>query len=710
MTKYITATVLCLLFMCFTLKLWRADLRVPLHYNGDALLHAMFIKGMIDNGWYWQNPSLGAPSGLKMYDFPGVDNSAAIVLWVISRFTNDPILVLNIFYLLTFPLITIAGLFVFRQFKFPFLVSLAGSLLYTFLPYHFMRDESHLFLSAYYFVPLAVLVLIWIASDQFHQQRLFNLRSYNFVFSLIVCVLLGSTGLYYPFFFCFLLLVAGLAASINRRTLRALAIASVFIVVTFVTLVVNLSPSLINIYRHGDAGVTQRNLAGPEIYGLKVSQLLLPVTGHRVKALRELKDNYNKDTQVTENDAATLGFVGTVGFLLLIALLLYRNRNEIEVLQDLSVLNIFAVLLGTIGGISSLFAVFVSAGIRSYNRISVFIAFFSLLALAVCLDLIYRNKIKTTQTRVVFNVALGLVLVLGILDQTTKGFVPDYPTIRAEFWNDRAFVSKVESSLPPGSMIFQLPYVPFPEHPQVNKMVDYDHLRGYLHSRTLRWSYGAMKNREGDLWQKQVAAAPLAEFLNTLAFAGFSGVYLDRNGYDNDGATEVARLGEALQTQPTVTANGRLLFFNLADYTQRLRQKYSDTEWPLQHEMSLHPILLDWTAGFSGLEGDASRTWRWCSSEGELRITNTSQRPRNVSLEMYFVSGYEQPEDLIISGLLSDHLKTTATPSLYSKTVTLPPGQSVITFRSSARRVDAPLDPRILVFRVENFTIRDLER
>src|SRR5690242_13633101 len=80
-SQYIAAVVLCGLILCVVLSLWRADLRVPLHYNGDALLHAMFIRGIIDNGWYWQNPSIGAPPGLKMYDFPAVDNAAAIVLW-----------------------------------------------------------------------------------------------------------------------------------------------------------------------------------------------------------------------------------------------------------------------------------------------------------------------------------------------------------------------------------------------------------------------------------------------------------------------------------------------------------------------------------------------------------------------------------------------------------------------------------------------------
>jgi phosphoglycerol transferase len=696
--EYTAAVVLSLLLMCFVLKLWRADLRVPLHYNGDALLHAMFIRGIIDNGWFWQNPFLGAPGGLKMYDFPAVDTSAAILLWLISIFSSNTIVVLNIFYLLTFPLIAVSSLYVFRHFKLPYVPSLFSSLLYTFLPYHFMRDESHLFLSAYYFIPLVVMVLLWLTTEKL-----------RLVPSIIICALVGSTGIYYPFFSCFLFLIAGAAGALTRRTLRPLVTAAILVAATFTTVAINLSPSLVYLYRHGTAGVTQRNPVGAEIYALKVTQLVLPVTGHRVGRLNQLKESYNENIDMTESDAAALGFIGTVGFLVLLAQLLARRRTD-PLLSDLSVLNIFAVLLGTVGGISSLFAVLIFAGLRSYNRISVFIAFFSLFAIAIGLDQLYRRWIKTRRAQVAFYVVVGMVLLLGVFDQTTRQFVPDYAGIKAEFLNDEKFVQQLEASVPSRGMIFQLPYVPFPEYPHVNKMVDYDHLRGYLHSDGLFWSYGTMKHREGDLWLQRVSALPTDELLQALSLAGFSGIYLDRNGYEDGGGAKEAEFAAALQSQPLVSGNGRLIFFNLADYTRRLQGRYSESEWQTRQEQALHPIMLDWKGGFSNLESEDGKTWRWCSSEGDLRIHNTLPRPRTISLEMGFASGQEQPDDFFLSGLISEQLKVNSTPSFYSKMVTVPPGESVISFRSTAKRVDAPLDPRFLVFRVENFKLTELQK
>jgi phosphoglycerol transferase len=298
----------------------------------------------------------------------------------------------------------------------------------------------------------------------------------------------------------------------------------------------------------------------------------------------------------------------------------------------------------------------------------------------------------------------------GVFDQTTRAFAPDYAGIKAEWKNDDDFISQIESSVPQGAMIFQLPYVPFPEHPRVNKMVDYDHFRAYLHSKNLRWSYGAMKNRDGDLWQSQLAARPTDDLVQALGFAGFAGIYFDRRGYEDNGAAQEMMLSKALGAQPMVSLNGRLVFFNLTDYTNRLRAQYSASEWQVKRDAILHPIMLNWVGGFSGLEVGQDKTWRWCSNEGELHIQNVSQRARKISLEMSFATGHSRFDNLIISGpLLSDEIKVNENPAYYSRTVTVPPGESVIEFASAAPRVDAPLDPRVLIFRIENFKMKELE-
>ena len=184
---------------------------------------------------------------------------------------------------------------------------------------------------------------------------------------------------------------------------------------------------------------------------------------------------------------------------------------------------------------------------------------------------------------------------------------------------------------------------------------------------------------------------------------------MDRFGYQDEGAAVESELTNALQTKPLVSPNGRLIFFNLGDYAERLRGQYPDSEWQTKKELSFHPLLVDWKGGFSGFEHRPDKTWRWCSNEGELHIKNLSQLPRTVKLDMAFATGYPELDDFVISGLISEQLKVNNNPVPYSKTVTIPPGESIIRFRSTAKRIVAPTDTRYLVFRVEDFKMTEVE-
>src|SRR5262249_4102886 len=153
----------------------------------------------------------------------------------------------------------------------------------------------------------------------------------------------------------------------------------------------------------------------------------------------------------------------------------------------------------------------------------------------------------------------------------------DVQTVRN---SDIAFVRQIERAVPPGTMIFQLPHLTFPECAPVERIPDtYDFLRGYLHSTTLRWSHGAMRGRYAGTWQSAVARLPLDRQLRRLVLAGFGGLWVDRLGY-KDSAGEIERpLACLLQQEPIVSDDERFLFFSLADFAARLRRQYSTARW-----------------------------------------------------------------------------------------------------------------------------------
>jgi hypothetical protein len=78
---------------------------------------------------------------------------------------------------------------------------------------------------------------------------------------------------------------------------------------------------------------------------------------------------------------------------------------------SLSRLNLGSLLFVSNGGLGLLFALWVSAKIRGWNRISIFIAFFSLVALAVLLEHVRRHWIKTSPAWFLFHGVLAGILV-----------------------------------------------------------------------------------------------------------------------------------------------------------------------------------------------------------------------------------------------------------------------------------------------------------
>lgn len=718
---YSGAMLVCCGLAFVLLELWRADLRIPFVYGGgDELPICMWIKGVKDNPWIFHNSRIGMPFGLELFSYPLPESFHLLVFKVLGFTTRHFGKILNLVYLATFPAVLLSSLYVCRRLGLSYPAAIFSSFLYTFLPFHFRRGEAHLFLSAYYTVPLILLVIfrlfsaqaLFFGGDQ-DEAKGFRDRLRRTWGIILICALLGSTGIgYYAFFACLLLGVAGVAAAIYRRRIAPLLNATVVAFLIVITVAVNIAPNLL----YGRRATALRPAADAEIYGLKIAQLLLPIGGHRLPLFAEAKERYNNAPLVNENDSAALGLVGGAGFLFLFGWIGFRlmrsdvrgfNRGERELLDCSALLVLTATLLGTIGGFGSLFAFLIQPQFRSYNRISVYIAFLCFLAIGVLIDRVMRSQVRTSVGKVVTTGILLFLLICGILDQTTRQLIPDYRAAKESFEEDERFVHGIEAVAPAGAMIFQLPYIQFPESGGVNKMLNYDPARGYLHATKLRWSYGAMKDEAGDAWQRAVSSMPIEEMAQALVFAGFSGIYLDRFGYADNGVQLQQEFAQVLGEGPLV-ASARLLFFSLEHYKATLRTKLSDKEWR-DYQDRLNPPFVVYESGFYPEESSPGRIWRWSRGESSLRFFNLSSRPKSLVLEARIASGYAESYSLqIISPILNKVLKINRSGIHLRETIVLPVGESEVNFRCDAPRVNAPGDPRFMVFGVENLTIREI--
>ena len=94
-------------------------------------------------------------------------------------------------------------------------------------------------------------------------------------------------------------------------------------------------------------------------------------------------------------------------------------------------------------------------------------------------------------------------------------------------------------------------------------MDDYSHFRGYLHSRTIRWSYGTMKGREGAKLQEELGASNPAELVERLEGLGFAGLFINRKGLPDRGRKELEWLLRIVPQVPIQGQDSDLMFLRL---------------------------------------------------------------------------------------------------------------------------------------------------
>ncbi len=701
----IGASIICLWVLW---DLWKADLRFPIiSMDGDAIFaEAVFFKGMVDNPWYLDNKWLGAPFGLNMRDFPIPELLVLGVAKLLSFFTKNHNLIRNLIAIGSFPLITATSLHVMRRLGIRYTIALCGSLLFAFLTFHHVRISAHIMYGIGYFtVPFATLLSL----ELFDNASVFIEAKRGRWFTYVGggqtwrtaawCVVMGLTGsAYYPLFSCYVLMVAGVFAAFHHQSiwpwLRSLCMQAFVGVGLFVALL----PTIVHEQVHGHSATIVRDPRAAEEYGLKIVQLIIPGAGHRLQALRHLGDFYNRVAPlVTENRTAYLGFIGIAGFFYLIFALL-RGKTRDSRLHTLGVFNMAVLLLGTIGGFSSLIAFLVSDKIRSYNRISVYVAFFGLLALALLAERGAAMWANTVRRRTLCGIALFGLLCLGLWDQCAVEM--DYGALKQDYLAEEAFVARIEGQLAPNSAIFQYPYFPFPEHGPVAQLPEYAPLIPYLHSKSLRWSYGAIKGRRGDAWIASVAGLPTAEAVDKLALAGFSGIYVSRKGYGDRGASLEASLVPLLGKPSVISPSGEHSFFSLLARVATLRSKLGPEEFGQRQLDILSPMYLAWRDGFYPPENAGQTERAWCKSKGRFVIENPSSRAKHVVLDADLSVALPPATIRLRSELFTREIHLTHKSYHLSDGFDVPPGEHFVTVETdspASKHDDMMRDRRVAI-------------
>ena len=695
------AGLVSLLLAGWVLRIWDMSLHVPLVADGDGVFGILLVKLLESQTWLGVNPDLGYPFGSATYDMTThySDFSQLLILKALTLVADSPPAIVNTFFLLTFPLVTVSAYAVLRGLRFERLIAAVCAVVYALLPFHFLRSEAHLFLSAYYAAPVGC----WLALGALGRVPLVRRRpdaagwrAYLTAPTLVTvaaCLLAGSSDGYFAVLSASLILAAGLIRVLAERRARVFATAAVLATLVLGTLVVVEAPTILWHQANGaNELVAQRSPYESEFYGLKLINLVLPQPDHRIGPLDDLsRRHYSKTSLTGEGPLAALGTLLTVGFVFILAAVVAaaagrRPRNLLA--RDAGLLTGAAFVIGTVGGVSALVSYLVTPTIRAWNRISPLIAFLALIGLAILLTRAWERYRPRT---VVAALAAAALLAFATFDQTTERMVPNHEGTLAQWRIDANFVRAAEQALPPRAPVYQLPYVPFPENPPVNRMNDYDLMKGYLHSDDLRWSYGAMKSREPDDWQRAASSYDVEDQITAAAAAGFEAVYVDTFGFEDGGADVVRRIESVLGTTATVVSqDGRLLLYDLAPLDRRASER------PELEEALLRAVSTENGPGFY----DPEPGQVWARAASEIRLENPGRTARRVRFEAAVATPGTAPARVTFTG---PDVSRTVTSRPAKETglrlfLTLPPGTSTLKIRTDAP--DEPADPRDLRLRL----------
>ena len=517
-----------------------AQLWAPIHTEGDVLQACRLLKSSCLEGSYYRVQDLGAPFVADHYGFPETFVIHLPLVWALSRLTSNIYLIYNLLYLATYLAAALACYAVLLRLGCLATPSFLVSWIYAFLPNHLERYD-HYGISLYATAPLIILYAL-------RCQRGERLSAGE----IALAPLCGLCGPYPAIFGCLTLLCGGFLGCVSQRRLRPMLPAVGLCALISTAFLLVLAPALRN-QSPDQAIVPQRSPSDLAKWSLALDHLMLPAHARSVHPLFPISSRYyqNFPPPLEPNEAPYLGLFAIVGALGLI-LNQWRPHPDVPHLRGLCWL---LFLIGTTAGLGQIFTLVVGTTIRCYNRISFHLAFVVLAALTL-----HLSQIAWTRKRTAF---LCVLACLGIAEQILSSPNRHPSEAQQSVTSDRRFVEQLEQKIAPHAMVWQLPYVAYPESPQAFQEGDYGLGRGYAVSRQIHWSWGCLKGNRQERAQAAFSRLPLTRQLSLLKETGFAGLVLERRGYADAGKKVETQLRQLGLSPQVVSPDGHLVFYPL---------------------------------------------------------------------------------------------------------------------------------------------------
>jgi phosphoglycerol transferase len=483
-------------------------------------------------------PNLGAPMQAQWDDIPMPEQ---LLFWGVGRLANwiGLFTAANFAVLLAYILAGVSFYLVARVLALDWRYSLVSGVLFAFTAMAHARMLHHLVITYYWHIPLALLICYWILEGNL------KVGSRRFWVSIAIGLITGIQNPYFTAMILQLVCLCALKPFFERNWGVVLSVLA-FIFVTLGAFFCLLIPNLVLSFSHGSNDLAFfRAYRWVEMFALKPLDLFMPPPWHPVEGLARIGDQYRAGVLVPSElpPSNYLGIIGISALGLLIYDTIKKLSSRPPQQPPVEILGVFYIVaFSIIGGLNGILGVMGFYMLRSSNRFSIFI---------LAIVLLYAVK-RLSELSFFKRNGLWIAPVLaliGLYDQLpAKAFLNDSAAIQKEVRADAVFVQKLEASLPAGAMVFQVPFCPFPEANYAN-IPDYEHLRPFLYSKNLRYSFGHVKGRGYEAWQTALLQKPLNDIIWELDKKGFQAIIVYRPAFGENAEKIVQELQNVTKGQ-----------------------------------------------------------------------------------------------------------------------------------------------------------------
>jgi phosphoglycerol transferase len=262
--------------------------------------------------------------------------------------------------------------------------------------------------------------------------------------------------------------------------------------------------------------------------------------------------------------------------------------------------------------------------------------------------------------------------------------MPDYAANRSLSRGDAAFVQAIQQRLPAGSAVLELPMIPYPEWYAPPGTADYLLLRPYLHSTSLRWSYGLIKGREPG-WMAYIASRPNDPPVELAAAAGYRGIVVARPLLVDAGAQLERSLTAATGGPPLTGTAGSWAFYDLGAVAQGTPATRPPADAAEIRRAIEEPVSMAWPEGFAPVAGDVLLRVHVAAPVARLVLRNAGTAPRAVRFETWVIRNAPDASAVAIHWPDGAVERIALGPQRIrvARSLTLPPGDSSVTFETT---------------------------